>query len=264
MDVKGQKKVAVAVIMENVEKGVVKQSINNSDYSIFHLPFPIFHVFPLNHSPAQSFLKFIRFTFLGFLFTALLFAQSKYPADSVLVSPKASLLEKTTILPIAAWQRISHNADFLNCQFYPSCSQYGAIAIKENGIIKGIPMTADRIVRCNPSAFFNQLHIRGGFNDHDGRLIDHPASHLKTSAKKSPIAAGLLSAIVPGAGRVYAGRWFDGFMGFVMVYLTASSALDASKNGNRYQKSFAYSMATIFYTGEIYGAYRTAKYYQRQ
>ncbi len=198
------------------------------------------------------------------LTTFLLFAQSKYPADSVLASPKASLLEKMTILPITAWQRVSHNANFLNCQFYPSCSQYGAIAIQENGIIKGVPMTAERIVRCNPSAFFNQLHIRGGFHERDGRLIDHPTSHLNNSTKKSPVVAGILSAILPGAGRVYAGRWFDGLMGFVMVYLTATSAVESLKRDNMLNKVFSYSVASIFYTGEIYGAYRSAKYYQRQ
>ena len=199
-----------------------------------------------------------------FLITSLLFAQSKYPADTVLTSKESCIIEKIVVLPIAGWQRISHNTDFLNCQFYPSCSQYGAIALKENGLLKGLPMTADRIVRCNPSAFFNHLHIRGGFHDPDGRLVDHPASHLKTFTKKSPIAAGFLSAIVPGAGRMYAGRWFDGFMGFVIVYLTASSAIEASKKDNVLNKGFSYSMFGIFYTGEIYGAYRTAKYYQRQ
>jgi hypothetical protein len=39
--------------------------------------------------------------------------------------------------------------------------------------------------------------------------------------------------------------------------------MDASKSDHSYQKSFYYSMAGIFYTGEIYGAYRTAKFYQR-
>ena len=197
------------------------------------------------------------------LITSIILAQSKYPADSILTSLNATIIEKAAILPIAGWQRLSHNTRLLDCQFYPSCSQYGAIAIKENGILKGIPMTADRIVRCNPSAFFNHLHMRGGFHDADGRLIDHPTSHLIASKKKSPIVAGILS-IFPGAGRVYAGRWFDGFMGFVMVYFTASSAIDASKRDNYFGKSFAYSMAVIFYTGEIYGAYRSAKYYQPQ
>ena len=198
------------------------------------------------------------------LITSLLFAQSKYPADSVLTSSNSTFLEKAAVLPIAGWQRLSHNTTLLDCQFYPSCSQYGAISIKENGLLKGIPMTADRIVRCNPAAFFNHLHMRGGFYDPDGRLIDHPTSHLKMSTKKSPFIAGLLSTIIPGAGRVYAGRWFDGLIGFAMVYLTATSAIEASKNNNVFNKGFSYSMFGIFYTGEIYGAYRTAKYYQQQ
>ena len=197
------------------------------------------------------------------LIISIILAQSKYPADSVLTSPNTTIIEKAAILPIAGWQRLSHNTRLLDCQFYPSCSHYGALAIKENGLLKGLPMTADRIVRCNPSAFFNHLHMRGGFHNADGRLIDHPTSHLIASKKKSPIVAGILS-IFPGAGRVYAGRWFDGFMGFVMVYFTASSAIDAYQRDNYLGKSFAYSMAAIFYTGEIYGAYRSAKYYQPQ
>lgn len=194
----------------------------------------------------------------------MILAQSRYPADSVLTSPKATIMEKTAIMPIAAWQRISHNTDLLNCQFYPSCSQYGAIVIKENGVLKGLPMAADRIVRCNPSAYFNHIHIRGEFHKGDYRLVDHPQSEREISNSKSPVAAGILSAILPGAGRVYAGRWFDGLMGLAMVYLTASSALDASKQNNDFQKSITYSMAVVFYAGEIYGAYRSAKYYQLQ
>lgn len=194
----------------------------------------------------------------------MILAQSRYPADSILTSPKATIMEKTAIMPIAAWQRISHNTDLLNCQFYPSCSQYGAIVIKENGILKGLPMAADRIVRCNPSAYFNHIHIRGEFHKRDYRLVDHPQSEREISNSKSPVAAGILSAILPGAGRVYAGRWFDGLMGLAMVYLTASSALDASKQNNDFQKSITYSMAVVFYAGEIYGAYRSAKYYQLQ
>ena len=199
-----------------------------------------------------------------FLLTSIILAQSKYPADSVLTSPNATIIEKAAVLPIAGWQRLSHNTRLLDCQFYPSCSQYGALAIKENGLLKGLPMTADRIVRCNPSAFFNHLHMRGEFNNNDKRLVDHPQSLRDIKNNKSPLFAGILSAIVPGAGRIYAGRWFDGFMGFVMVYLTASSAIEASKQENYFGKSFAYSMAAIFYTGEIYGAYRSAKYYQPQ
>lgn len=36
------------------------------------------------------------------------------------------------------------------CRFYPSCSHYGYQAIYKYGILKGIPLTVWRVLRCNP------------------------------------------------------------------------------------------------------------------
>jgi len=36
-----------------------------------------------------------------------------------------------------------------NCRYYPTCSQYGIIALKKYGILKGSILTAKRIARCN-------------------------------------------------------------------------------------------------------------------
>ena len=36
------------------------------------------------------------------------------------------------------------------CKYHPTCSQYGYEAIGLYGIIKGIPLTIWRILRCNP------------------------------------------------------------------------------------------------------------------
>lgn len=36
------------------------------------------------------------------------------------------------------------------CRFHPTCSEYGYLAISRFGIIRGIPMTVWRIMRCNP------------------------------------------------------------------------------------------------------------------
>jgi putative membrane protein insertion efficiency factor len=38
------------------------------------------------------------------------------------------------------------------CVFYPSCSRFGVFAVKKYGVIKGILMSTDRILRCNPWA----------------------------------------------------------------------------------------------------------------
>ena len=36
------------------------------------------------------------------------------------------------------------------CKYQPTCSHYGHEAISRHGVIKGIPLTAWRLVRCNP------------------------------------------------------------------------------------------------------------------
>lgn len=35
------------------------------------------------------------------------------------------------------------------CYYQPSCSEFGRLAIKKYGLIKGIIITADRLTRCN-------------------------------------------------------------------------------------------------------------------
>lgn len=44
------------------------------------------------------------------------------------------------------------------CRYHPSCSAYGLAAIQNFGVVRGIPMTAWRIVRCNPWS-------KGGIDD---------------------------------------------------------------------------------------------------
>lgn len=36
------------------------------------------------------------------------------------------------------------------CSFYPSCSAYGLEAVTVHGVLRGVPMTGWRILRCNP------------------------------------------------------------------------------------------------------------------
>ncbi|GAA1140961.1 membrane protein insertion efficiency factor YidD [Nesterenkonia lutea] len=36
------------------------------------------------------------------------------------------------------------------CSFYPSCSAYGLEAVTTHGVIRGVPLTIWRVLRCNP------------------------------------------------------------------------------------------------------------------
>jgi hypothetical protein len=39
-----------------------------------------------------------------------------------------------------------------HCIYTPTCSQYGIEAIEKYGVIRGVTLTAWRILRCNPFA----------------------------------------------------------------------------------------------------------------
>jgi putative component of membrane protein insertase Oxa1/YidC/SpoIIIJ protein YidD len=111
----------------------------------------------------------IRKFFIPILLLGLTVAQ--YPADSLYVNSKNSILQKILLYPITQWQRLSYNETYLNCQFAPSCSNYGAQAIHTHGAIKGIFMASDRIVRCNPNAFQSHRKMNGQFIMTDDCLI---------------------------------------------------------------------------------------------
>ena len=52
---------------------------------------------------------------------------------------------------IRLYQKFISSQDGPTCSFHPSCSRFGMAAIKEYGIMRGILLTADRLLRCNGS-----------------------------------------------------------------------------------------------------------------
>ena len=197
----------------------------------------------------------MKYLIKTFLFISIIFAQ--YPADTLLILPSTSKIERMLINSISKWQRISYGSPEMNCQFFPSCSQYGAIAINEKGPILGLFATSDRIIRCNPSAMKNHSAIGGSFYQ-DGRMIDILKPE-NINNEKSPVIAGILS-IVPGLGRIYSKKYFDGLFGFLMTSIAYQSAIRSTNNNSIFAPLFV-STAIIVHGGEIYGSYRTAKYH---
>ncbi len=56
------------------------------------------------------------------------------------------------VLFIKTYQFFFSQLDGSHCQFRPSCSHFGVLAVKKYGL-KGILMTADRLLRCNPFTY---------------------------------------------------------------------------------------------------------------
>jgi len=191
------------------------------------------------------------------LFIFPLYAQ--YPADSLYNDSENGVLQKIFLYPITQWQRISYNNSNIECQFYPNCSLYAAQSIHEHGSLSGLFITSDRIIRCSPFAQSAHQKINGEYNI-DGRLVDPVNISANSYNKKSPILAAGLSMLIPGLGRVYSGRIGDGLIGFTFASLALNKAIKSHKNNSLFAPLYI-GIAIPIYGGEIYGAYRSAKYY---
>ena len=188
-------------------------------------------------------------------------AQVKYPADSLLKSENISFTKKIFIYPISKWQRISYNSKIFNCQFYPSCSNFGANSIKKYGTLSGTIIATDRINRCNPSALHYHSKIDGSFSDRNGRLIDFVDPKNYYLSDKSPTIAAALS-IIPGLGKLYSGRLYDGLYSIFNLAIAWKTSSIAIKNKRKILGPFFLGSFTILYAAEIYGSWRATKYYQ--
>jgi len=64
------------------------------------------------------------------------------------------------------------------CKYHPTCSQYAIDALQEFGVVRGVTLSAWRLVRCNPWSHGGVDHA------HDQRLFRRPGSN-ETGARTS-------------------------------------------------------------------------------
>ena len=78
----------------------------------------------------------------------------------------------------------------------------------------------------------------------------------QTLPRKSPWLAGALSAVIPGLGRVYIGRWPDGLMSFLLVGLTAGFAAQGFyEDGRDSVRGWVLgSIGALLSLGNVYGS----------
>lgn len=89
---------------------------------------------------------------------------------------------------------------------------------------------------------------------------------VKNEKLKRPGLAAGLSTIVPGLGKIYAKDYKDGIVSFVFVSLSAwQSYRGFEKRGTKSVYGYIYGGLTLaFYSGNIFGAYKSAKKYNRE
>ena len=82
---------------------------------------------------------------------------------------------------------------------------------------------------------------------------------------RSPFLAGVFSTIVPGAGRLYTGRFSDALTSLLIVGITGWQAYDGfQRDGLSSVKGWTLgTISGIFYVGNIYGSVISARAYNR-
>ncbi len=61
-----------------------------------------------------------------------------------------SAVRSIAAAPVRAYQRFVSPALPRRCKYHPSCSHYAVAAIRRYGILRGLVLSAWRLLRCNP------------------------------------------------------------------------------------------------------------------
>jgi putative component of membrane protein insertase Oxa1/YidC/SpoIIIJ protein YidD len=161
--------------------------------------------------------------------------------------PKKASLLNPAIFTIRTWQLFSKNSHLhlVNCQFRPSCSEYGLAAIQEAGTVRGILYSADRIARCHPGA--RRYYPR----DVEGKLLDDFRPGPQFQSRTAPQVFIPLSLLLPGLNKMVNGRFYDGLTTLFITDAAFYSLYEAQRRGSwlRIPCALAFS---IFYASDIY------------
>lgn len=109
-------------------------------------------------------------------------------------------------------------------------------------------------------------------NDLERFLTNYPRDHRAEQARKalaflgshqelphkSPVTAGVLSALLPGAGHIYAGHYGDGLTSFFLNGLFIAGTVVAIRQENYAVAGVVGAIGLPFYIGNIYGAANAA------
>ncbi len=110
------------------------------------------------------------------------------------------------------------------------------------------------------SQLFSGEFKKGEFPSEDEEIKEIFNDYYKIKRKNSAIAIAL-SAIIPGAGRFYCDRVGDGVFSLSTILIPAIASYFYYVIDNKPFMYGAISLTGIFYIGELYGAYNSAKIY---
>jgi TM2 domain-containing membrane protein YozV len=113
----------------------------------------------------------------------------------------------------------------------------------------------ERITQTNLISLGNML------DENDKVDFNNIFSNKERWQRKSPFAAALFSAMVPGAGKIYTENYGDGITSFIVTGLFAFLAYDNFRAHHNTRAWIFTGTAAFFNAGNIYGSYISARNY---
>ncbi len=99
------------------------------------------------------------------------------------------------------------------------------------------------------------------FNEDEKKDINNFYDFKIDPPTKSPFLASILSAIVPGLGKIYSGQVGDGITSFIATGLLAFLSYDNFHANHKFRGWLFTGLGSLFYAGNIYGSTAAAQIY---
>ena len=110
----------------------------------------------------------------------------------------------------------------------------------------------------------NLLALNDTFEENDAGMLQNFSENFAYLERKSPVAAVLFSAIIPGTGKIYTKNYGDGITSLIVTGLFAFLSYDNFHAKHDTRGWIFTGLTAFFYSGNIYGSYISARNYNRE
>lgn len=99
------------------------------------------------------------------------------------------------------------------------------------------------------------------FDEQDKNEVKMLYNYKNYPPYKSPVTAGILSALIPGSGKIYTGQISEGITSFLLNGLFAFISYNNFQNHHNVRGWIFAGVTALFYSGNIYGSAVSAQIY---
>ena len=181
-----------------------------------------------------------------------------------LVSENSSFFEKSTFFAAYnhAYLRETKKSRELLGLFNEDISEQ--VAIMKNFQLAGITLLERKLDEFE----YRAENFKGNFSitASEERKMNEYYEMISQQPSRSPFVAGIMSAAVPGLGRIYAGKTAEGISSFLYVGALLATSWDLYNRLGRNSPFFmiSASLSGIFYVGNIWGSAVAVNRVQRE